>query len=328
MTRIYVMKPGSRVTARSGQLVVQKEEAIKGTWPLDQVTGIHCFGPMHLTGHGMHALLDARIEVHLYATSGRYRGSISGGDGSQLFVQMAHFDRWRDPAFRLLIARGLVGAKIRHQRAFLRYAAQRHTETEVREAEQSMARVLEGLERAADVEAVMGHEGYAARLYFSAFGALLKEGLPFQGRSRQPPRDPPNALLSLGYTLLATELGGQLEAAGLHPRLGFLHGYRYGRASLAQDLLEELRAPVIDRWVVGLFNKRRIRADQFETREDGGVYLVPETFKAFLHLYQQHLGSWEDDGSWRGRMTRRVQALVDAVLDGTPLEPPQWEDTW
>jgi len=129
---------------------------------------------------------------------------------------------------------------------------------------EAIAQLESSRERAARqtaIESLLGVEGDAARIYFGMFGTMLRSDLTFAGRSRRPPRDPVNALLSFGYTLLTTELTGALAAQGLDPFVGVLHDLDYGRPSLALDLLEEFRQPIIDRLVLSVVNRGVLKAD-------------------------------------------------------------------
>ena len=231
---------------------------------------------------------------------------------------MAQFDRWRDPGFRLRLARGLVRAKVMNQCALVERSARRRPDEQLVGIVHRLRRVEHVLSASESIPALMGHEGMASRHYFEAFGRILVADVEFGGRSRRPPLDPPNALLSLAYTMIGTELEGVIQTSGLEPALGFLHGFRYGRKSLAQDLLEIFRQPLVDRWVLTLFNRRRLRAHHFERRDDGGVYLTKEAFRTFLHLYDEHLGNPAEEGGWRGRMLRAVRMLADGLLDNAP----------
>jgi len=141
-----------------------------------------------------------------------------------------------------------------------------------------------------DLDRLRGHEGEAAALYFGVFGHALRvadPGLAFQGRSRRPPMDPPNALLSFIYTLLVHECRGALEGVGLDPAAGFLHRLRPGRPSLALDLMEELRAPLADRLALSMLNRRELGPGDFRVMENGAVLLQEASRKAVLTAWQE-----------------------------------------
>lgn len=326
MTRIYITEPGARLTTRQGRLIMLVDGFQKNTWPLEQVDAVRCFGPVHISGHGLAQLFDAQIRVEWFSSRGRFRGAACQGYSLQPFVRMAHQARWQDAAYRLEMARATVQHKLEGQLALLRSCLnglEAQSQQDVGQTVLGLEQVLRRLESAPDLETVMGHEGYGSKLYFGVFGRLLRPGIPFQGRSRRPPLDAPNALLSLGYTLVGQELEGLLEAEGLEPMLAFLHGFRYGRGSLSLDLVEAFRPSLVDRWVLTLFNQRQVGLELFEQR-DGGVYLTKAGFKAVLNRYQTVMGDIRDGRTWRGQLRRRVEALKDAVLDGRVISRPDW----
>ncbi len=323
MTRIYVTQPLSKIAVRGGKVIVSVEGDVQNTWPIDSVRSIVCWGTPQFTPHAIEKLLDGGIEVHLMTRGGRYRGSLGNGSGPQVFLQMAQYARWQDQDFRLDVARRIVRNKVENQRALLRAAAYSRNDQALKSLTESLTEVAAAVDTAADIPRLMGLEGTASRIYFDGFGRILTPDIPFKGRSRRPPLDPPNALLSFGYTLLGNEIGGLLEAEGFQVRLGFLHSFRYGRASLALDVLEALRQPAIDRWVLTLLNRRMFGPDDFENR-DGGVYLAAAGRKRFLTWYGEQMGEPECAGSWRAKIVQRVAGLRDAILDGDagPLVHP------
>jgi CRISPR-associated protein Cas1 len=322
--RLYVTEPSARLTLRDGVLRVLLEGRALSETPIVQVERLLCFGPVQLSGQAQQALLRSSIGVDFFTQAGRYLGTLSNGSDGQLFVQLAHHERWRNADFRLTTARAFVRHKVRAQ---LRLLAGRtpNASLEMQRLKHRLQQILERIETVESVESLLGHEGQAAAHYFEAFGGLLRPGLPWGGRSRRPPADAPNALLSFGYTLVGTELAGLLESSGLDTRLGFLHSFRYGRQSLGQDLLEEVRPGLVDAWVLALFNRQHVQLEHFEAR-DGGVYLTREGMKKVLPHYSQWLGRVTDPQSWRARLVARVDALRDAVLDGKHLSPPGWEE--
>lgn len=313
--RVFITDPAARVSVREGCLTVLLDGHARGSWPLEQLTAVSCFGPIHWSGQGLAKLVEAGIRLDLFSAQGRYRGSLTDGQGGSLFIRMAHHDRWRDADFRLILARGFVQEKLLSQLHILK---QWPEVDEAGPVGERLSQCLVQVREASSIERLMGLEGQAATDWFTLFAKRLPVEVPFGGRSRRPPLDAPNALLSLGYTLLGTELAGMLEASGLDASLAFLHGFRFGRLSLAYDLLEEVRQPVIDRWVLRLFSRRQVRLEDFEARE-GGVYLRRESFREVLKHYQTLLGRFGEAGSVRGSLQRRVDQLVNAVLDRAPM---------
>ncbi|MEW6133133.1 MAG: CRISPR-associated endonuclease Cas1 [Pseudomonadota bacterium] len=188
--------------------------------------------------------------------------------------RLAQYRAALDPAVCLAIARNIVRKKLAAQCDLLaaKLESRHDARYELNRAVTGISGMLKRLDDQPDLASLRGVEGFAANLYFTAFGALVPPSLGFKGRNRRPPRDPVNAVLSLAYTLLDAEAVLAAHAAGLDPALGFYHQPSYGRDSLASDLIEALR-PDIERWVLGLFNKQVLRADDFSTSTQTGCLL-------------------------------------------------------
>jgi CRISPR-associated protein Cas1 len=167
---------------------------------------------------------------------------------------------------------------------------------------------LTSLPCAIDLDGVRGHEGAAARLYWSALTGAFAPSLEFTGRNRRPPRDPVNAALSLAYTIATFEAGAQAQRRGLDPMIGFLHAPSFGRESLACDLIEPLR-PRIDGWVEGLFRERRMRREHFSSDPDGARVMGKAGRQAFYEGLAAVLPIW-------GRWLRRSAGLLSKSLVG------------
>ncbi|MCI9101485.1 MAG: CRISPR-associated endonuclease Cas1 [Lachnospiraceae bacterium] len=175
---------------------------------------------------------------------------------------------------------------------------------------------------------VLGVEGICSNIYFGAFGNMLKCDFQFHGRNRRPPKDPVNVMISLAYTFLTKEMCGALDAESFEPYLGFLHGIRYGRKSLALDMIEEFRQPMIDRLVLLLFNKHMIGKYDFEFPDEGGVVLNEDGFRKFCTEYEKWMNgknSASGEKSFRNRMREQVAQLKRAICKGEEYKPYSWE---
>jgi CRISP-associated protein Cas1 len=192
------------------------------------------------------------------------------------------------------IGRYLVAGKLQNARNVLMRAA-REAKAEIdssklSEAAKIHAQGLQNAETASNLDQLRGVEGYAAKAYFGAFTAMVRQnrdGFAFNERSKHPPLDPINALLSFTYTLLTNECVSACESVGLDPQMGFLHALRPGKPALALDLMEELRALLADRLVLTLINRGQISPDDFVERPGGAVYLNGDGKKALLTAYQK-----------------------------------------
>ncbi len=226
--------------------------------------------------------------------SGRFKARLEGAVSGNVLLRQAQFQRAADPAFALDMARACVAGKIKNTRQVLqRGAREAKTEDEVKSLTRladDLAASLRALPEAANLDILRGVEGEAARQYFSGLNLLvrpdLRESFRMDGRSRRPPRDRFNALLSFLYAMWMNDCRSALEAAGLDPQVGFLHALRPGRAALALDLMEEFR-PWADRLALTLINRGQLSTDDFAMREGGGVSLEPDARKAVVVAYQE-----------------------------------------
>ena len=159
---------------------------------------------------------------------------------------------------------------------------------------------------------IMGIEGMCSNIYFKSFAHMFDCDFEFHGRNRRPPKDPINVLISLGYTFLTKEVSSALDAESFEMYLGFLHGIRYGRKSLALDIVEEFRQPVVDRLVINLCNKRMITNFDFE--EDYGIRINDDGFKKFCREYEKWING-NKGTNYRGMIRRQAQLLKKAVME-------------
>jgi CRISP-associated protein Cas1 len=216
---------------------------------------------------------------------------VQGPVNGNVLLRREQYRRADDPASSVLIARAVVQAKIANCRTVLLRGMREHgLNEEVENAIGRLARSLQLLEAAASVDSVRGVEGDGARSYFCVFDHLIttaKHHFFFRERSRRPPLDNVNALLSFLYTLLMHDIVGALETVGLDPAVGFLHRDRPGRPGLALDLMEELRPVLADRMALSLINRRQVREDGFQSLEAGGVTMDDATRKEVLIAWQK-----------------------------------------
>lgn len=175
---------------------------------------------------------------------------------------------------------------------------------------------------------MLGVEGICSNIYFGAFGQMLKCDFEFHGRNRRPPKDPINVIISLAYTFLTKEMCSALDAESFETYLGFLHGIRYGRKSLALDMIEEFRQPMIDRFVLLLFNKHMVGKYDFEFPGEGDVVLNEDGFRKFCTEYEKWLNgrnSASGEKSFRVRIREQVAKLKRVICKGERYTPYCWE---
>jgi CRISPR-associated protein Cas1 len=262
--------------------------------PLHHLQAVVCFGNVGLSTPLMQRLADDAITLVLLDANGRFKARLEGAVSGNVLLRQAHHRAVGDATFTLQLARAIVAGKLKNQRQVLqrgaREAKRPDDETALTRAGLDLAASLRALPAAGDLDTLRGVEGEAARTYFAALNLLVRADLRdvfrMDGRSRRPPRDRMNALLSFLYSMWMNDCRSACEAAGLDPQLGFLHAVRPGRAALALDLVEEFR-PWADRLALTLVNRGQVSAGDFDLREGGAVLLQGDARKAVVVAYQE-----------------------------------------
>jgi CRISPR-associated endonuclease Cas1 len=220
-----------------------------------------------------------------------------------------------------------IEAKITNSRRVLQRLAANRSDDLVADTLRSLAHSADTCLRAECLDSLRGYEGAAAAAYFSAFGRFFPDSAPFERRSRRPPHNAANALLSYTYTLLTAEAETQLHAIGLDPAIGFLHEPADRRPSLALDLIEPFRAPVADAMTLDLLSHGTLKPESHFEKRDGGIYLNTDGKKRFFVAYERRLEREFTSANQGRRSTLRQEihhtalALKHAILDGEPLQP-------
>jgi CRISPR-associated protein Cas1 len=261
--------------------------------PLIHLGSIVCFGDVLLSPALIHRCAEDGRSIVLLDRNGHFKARIEGPTSGNVLLRQAQHIANRDQEHTLSIARNIVAGKIQNCRQVLLRAG-REAENEpdsniLTAAAMTHAHALKRLEQHCFIDGVRGSEGDAARSYFEAFSAMVREDRETfspHGRTRRPPLDRMNALLSFVYTLLRHDCAGALEGVGLDPQVGFLHTLRPGRPALALDLMEELRPILADRLVLSLINRRQIQRNDFIEREGGAIYLTDKARKEVIIAYQ------------------------------------------
>lgn len=246
------------------RLEVRKGRSTLQSLLLDKLEQVVLCGNVQITTQAMRALLRRGIDTAFLNLGGAFLGRLSGPLGKNIELRRVQHRRLDDPSTVQDLARRFVAGKLANSRALLRRHQREHADDRLARAQVAIRLLLERVSEAATLDELRGLEGRAAAEYFGAFPALVRaEGIEFTGRLRRPPPDPVNILLSFGYTLLGNLVQGFCELAGLDPYIGSLHAIRYGRPSLALDLIEEMRSVVVDVAVLRAINTRALRPADF-----------------------------------------------------------------
>ncbi|ADE85057.1 CRISPR-associated protein, Cas1 family [Rhodobacter capsulatus SB 1003] len=294
LNTVYVTTEGAALRLEGETLVAEIEGADKTRVPLHMLASVVVFGPVLLTPALIAVCAERGITLALMGRNGRFQARVEGPVSGNVLLRREQYRRADSPEE---IVRSFVLGKVSNQRAVIRRALRDYGDdmapparAALETAADRMAQILRRVQLAdASVEAMRGSEGEAANLYFAVFDHLIRAPdaeLRWTLRSRRPPLDPMNALVSFLYTLLTHDCRSACEAVGLDPAVGFLHRDRPGRPSLALDLMEELRAPLADRLALSLVNRRQLRAADFRQMEGGAVLLTDDARRSVLTAWQ------------------------------------------
>ncbi len=290
---LYVQEPGARVS-KSGEVLVVETKAGKSEIPLGDVSELVLHGPISLTTPTVAALLREEIPVTYASSSGWVLGHTVSTGHRNVAIRMAQYRAAFDERRCLMFARSLVAAKIRNSRVFLRRNFKTGDQAERDAALEALSRLADRAAHAPTEAELLGIEGEAAARYFRLFATMFGEaarGFPqfaFDKRTRRPPADPVNAMLSLGYSLLSRTWLTVLSAVGFDPYLGFYHKPRFGRPALALDLMEPFRSVLADSTVIQAINNGEVKPEGF-IAVGTAVNLKPHARRAFIAVYERRL---------------------------------------
>ena len=260
--------------------------------PLEGIDAVIVLGGAQVTMQALDACVRHGVRVAALNRGGAIRFFVSGATNGNVHLRKAHFEAVTNEVRSLDISKAIVAAKLQNSRLVVgRWARDDNDALSGDRLAERSEHIRSRIARLIDAptgDHVRGIEGDAARIYFRAVEQVLADSeLRFSSRSRRPPRDPVNAMLSFCYGLLVTECAGALESVGLDYQMGFFHRPRSGRPSLALDLAEELRA-ITDRFVVSLVRRRQVRPASFEHTPGGGVYLTDEARESLIQAWEDH----------------------------------------
>lgn len=294
LNTLFITTEGAYL-AKDGQAVaVRIERKTQLRVPLHNLDGIVCFGRVGCSPSAMAACAEAGVTISLLNRHGRFQAAVQGFSPGNVLLRRRQYRLADNPDAACQIARNMIAAKIANARSVLLRSARDTSQPAVRDTLLTVARRMatdvESARSCTSLERLRGLEGDSASRYFDTFPQLIAvsdAAFAFQGRSRRPPLDPVNALLSFLYSLLAHDARSACEASGLDAAVGFLHRDRPGRPGLALDLMEEFRPFIADRLALSLINRRQVTPAGFTTTASGAVLMDDKTRKKVLVAYQK-----------------------------------------
>ena len=329
MSVLYLKEQGAYVQKSGDRIMVTKSGQTLLDIPVFQVDNIAVIGNIQVTTQALHMLMQNGVDVSYFTRSGKYLGATAAESAKNIFLRFEQYKCFMDEQRRMEIARVIVDGKIQNQIRLISNHKWSSSEYNWHADVEKMETIRRTISERKDSQELMGTEGVCSQIYFGVFSKMVscdfrKESYEFRGRNRRPPRDPVNVILSLAYTFLTREVCSMLEAESFEPYLGFLHGIRYGRKSLALDLVEEFRQPVVDRFVLMVFNKHMISMYDFEDTEEGRVVLSEEGYKKFCHEYERWMSGrirTGNESSFRTSMKNQIAAFRRTIQSGEKYVP-------
>jgi len=294
LNTLYVTTPDAALHLDHDTVQVKIDGTTRTRLPLLHLGAIVCFGPIFISPALIARCADDGCTVVLLSRSGRFQARLEGPMTGNVLLRRAQHDALSDCQRACEIARSCIAGKVQNARFVLSRSARDANDAAISgvlsAAATNLGSLLGPIERAASIDALRGHEGDAARQYYGVFDWMVRvdqTAFHLNGRTRRPPRDRMNALLSFLYTLLTSDCRAAAETVGLDPQIGFLHVLRPGRPALALDLVEELRPVIADRLALTLVNRRQLKPEDFIERPGGAVMLSDQGRKTVLTAYQE-----------------------------------------
>lgn len=347
METIYVLEPGSYLRREGNTLRVFRGNTQTAQIPAEDLKKLILVGYLSLSGGVLDFLIRKRIETVFITPTGRFRARLALDEHRHVALRKAQYLRLSKPDFALKTARIIVHGKLRNMARFLLLRARQYKDKSLRIGAVKLKAMSETAWGMEDLGKLRGLEGSAARAYFELFDALLRNpSFEFHGRNRRPPLDATNAMLSFIYTMLTNEVLSAINACGLDPYLGSLHEISYGRPSLACDLVEEYRAFLGDRFVLGLINRKAVGPEDFLIRKNPPadyrdedemkarrpVEMKPRINRAFIASYEEMMkrnishGTPPAKTTYRMLILRQVRAFAAFLKNPDEMYTPfTWE---
>jgi len=294
LNTFYITTPDVYLSLDGENIVIKQDDVELRRVPMHNLESVVTFGRQGASPAFMRKCTQNGISLAFMTEYGRFQASIVGEEGGNVLLRRQQYRYADDEKKCVAISKNILKGKLYNSRWVLERAVRDHilriNAEKIKRSTKFIANTAVQIDEADTIDRFLGLEGEAAAQYFSVFDEMIlgdKETFFFKNRSRRPPLDNVNALMSFVYTILTNDISSALSAVGLDPFVGFLHKDRPGRRSLALDLIEELRAPLADRFVLKLINMRQLEAKDFMKRENGAVILNDDGRKTLLSEWQK-----------------------------------------
>jgi len=327
MATFYLTEQGAVLRKSSDHFIIEKSKVKLQELPCADVDHVMIYGNIQVTTPALWELAEHGIEIAFFTQSGKLLLQLTPHWLKNLPLREAQWRRRFEPEFVLRFSRAIVTGKLNNALAVIRDYRANHPQLDCAAELTTIETARDKAGSAAALDSLLGLEGAATAAYFKVLGQMFLPPWQFTTRSRRPPKDPVNAVLSFGYVIVGNELQSQLDGVGFDPYAGFYHVTEYGRPSLALDLLEEFRHSLVDRLALHLFNQNVFTTADFQPTGTGGVYLSRDGQKKFFQGYERYLGSFRDQpapasvGYFRQHFKNQAQKLAKAIQENSDYQP-------
>jgi CRISPR-associated protein Cas1 len=320
-------EPGTVLRKDGGRFVVSSGEEKLVDIPINTLESMVMYSGANITPQCINTFIDKGIPLTYVSSNGKYIGKLETVSFYNIERQTVQFERYSNVNFCKAMSERVIKAKIQNSKVILKRHIKADNENFLNEIICALDGYKNKVSKAETIEEIRGLEGMAAKEYFRAVSVIIKEPFCFEGRSKNPPTDEFNALLSYGYMLLHNEIHNSITARGLHPFIGFMHRIRNGHAALASDLMEEWRANIVDSMMIELVNDKVIQLRDFNKNDaNQGVYLEHSKTKEVLRYFESKmLGKNSYSKLAVNSITNRqvIQNQISAYISALEKEAPQ-----
>ena len=317
MTSIYITENGAYLKKRGGHVIIGRNNEVLLEVPMERVDDVTIVDNVYVSSALATEFLERNIPLSWISSYGKFYGSLISSGSVDVLKHKKQFELLEQGEFYFALAQKVVFAKIHNQLTVLRRYNRNIASEEVETSIKNILAVRKNIFHTNDYRELMGYEGIISRIYFAALGGVIKEPFAFTKRIKQPPRDPVNSMLSLGYSMLFNEILSNVVASGLHPYVGFLHRITKRHPALVSDLMEEWRAVIVDSMVLAILKRNMIDYDMFEITDEG-CFLNAEARKIFLQTYNKKLRSnnqyLDTKQTYRESLNQQCRKYVTAIM--------------
>ncbi len=320
MSWLYITEEGAHLSRKGGHYIISREHEKICEVPAALVEGAVLIDSVQISSTVIVDFLRRGIPLTWLSSRGQFFGRLESTSHQDIFKQQMQFELRGDLPFCMNLSKMIIFDKIYNQITILRRYNRIRRLPSVESAVRNIRASADRLHQAETPEEIMGYEGIAAKFYFYALGEMLPEEFQFKKRSRQPPKDPFNSMLSFGYTLMMYDFYTAIRNLGLHPYVGFLHALKNGHPALASDLMEPWRPALIDSICMAMVLKGEIKKEHFEAADDGqGVYLNRIGRRLLIQKYEKKMSSvnryFQGSYSWRHTIMMQCESFRQSMTE-------------